>query len=57
MFYYYVSNNHARIIEMHELEMIGHGVGVWETQGFDPRNKQSKHACAHKTNGKGYFSK
>ena len=35
------------------LDQLSCGVGIWTTQGFEYRHKQSNHAYERKTNGKG----
>ena len=39
-------------IARNALDMLGCGVGIWTMQAFEHRNKENKHACSSKTNGK-----
>ena len=48
---------HVPRIDRITLNILGCGVEIWTMQGVEHRNKQSKHACSHKKNGKGNFCK
>ena len=39
-------------ITKENLKELGCGAGVWTMQGFECRNKQSRHVCDAKANGK-----
>ena len=52
-FYSHVAKHYVPRMARWTLEHLGYGVWLWTMQGFEHRNKESKHVHAHKTNGKG----
>ena len=52
-FYLHCAKYHAPRIARDTLEVLDCGVGIWTMQGFEHRNKESKHVYSCKTNGKG----
>ena len=52
-FYCHVSKHWVPRLAKWTVSDLGCGVGLWTMQGFEHRNKQSKHSHSHETNGKG----
>ena len=51
-FYCHCAKHHVLRIAKETLKELGCGVEFWTMKGFEHRNKQSKHVCDSKTNGK-----
>ena len=51
-FYYHCDKFYVPMIARMTLDQLICGIGAWIIQGFECRNKQSKHVYERKTNGK-----